>query len=552
MPRLLCTILLISACAGCRSSARSTAAITDPSFTPAGPAERVQNPTDEVRKNDGRDSTVRLASADQEIFGENEGVATAIESTSTNPSGDAIATAAFVENDVPIPVTLTHVIDSVHRAYPLVQSALQERAIADGNQLSAWGEFDTKLKLESESGPLGFYETYRNSAGFTNPIYGGGEVFGSYKIGRGDFQPWFGERETNKGGSFIGGVRIPLIRDRDIDARRAALWRATYDQQIADPIIRMALVSFSRDAGLAYWKWVAAGQKYRVGQQWLELAESRNDQIKRRVEAEDLDPPELKDNERAIAKREAKLADSLRILQQAAVKLSLFLRDESGQPFVASTDNVPDFPPLRLPDKQQMDTDIAFARQQRPELRALDLKIRQLQVDYAEACNLTQPGLDAQLVGSQDVGLPTSRKRDKSEYELEAGVYFDVPLQRRKGRGKMYAVQAKMAQASAKRQMILDKVAAQVQAAYAGLLQSRTEALKAREAVKLASEMADIERRKFELGESDLLKVALREQYALEAAEEAITAAYNHFAAFTEYAATLAIDRPTEALLPAE
>ena len=60
--------------------------------------------------------------------------------------------------------------------------------------------------------------------------------------------------------------------------------------------------------------------------------------------------------------------------------------------------------------------------------------------------------------------------------------------------------------------------------------------------------MADIERRKFEVGESDLLKVALREQYSLEAAEEDITATLQHFTALADYSATLAIERPTTEL----
>lgn len=449
-------------------------------------------------------------------------------------------------------VSLAAVIESVHRSYPLVEAAFQQRRIADGNQLATWGAFDTKLKAASENGPLGFYETYRNSAGFTTPIFAGGEFFGGYRNGGGSFEPWYRERETNGGGEFKGGVRIPLIRDRDIDTRRAALWRATYDQQIADPIIRAALIQFSREAGMAYWKWVAAGQKYSVGLQWLELARSRNDKIKRRVEEQDLDPPEQKDNERAIAKREAKLAALLRELQQTAAKLSLFLRDDGGRPVVPSDTQLPPFPPLRIVSRDRAAEDIAQARAARPELQALDLRMRQLRVDYYEACNMTRPGLDAQLVGSQDVGEPTSRKRDKSEFEVEAALLFDVPLQRRKGRGKMFAAQAKIAQVAAKRQIVLDRITAEIQAAYAGLIQSRQEALKAREAVQLATEMAEIERRRFELGGSDLLKVALREQYALEAAEEEVTATLNHFSAFTDYAATLALDRPDPLMLPGD
>ncbi|MEZ6125417.1 MAG: TolC family protein [Planctomycetaceae bacterium] len=445
---------------------------------------------------------------------------------------------------------LTDVIQSVHESYPLVRAAFQERQIAGGNQTAAWGEFDTKLKAASESQPLGYYETYRNSAGISKPLYGGGEVFGGYRIGDGDFEPWYKERETDEGGEFKGGFRVPLIRDRNIDARRAALWRSGYDVQIANPVIRASLIEFSREAGLAYWKWVASGQKVQVGRQWLEIAEGRNSAIERRVELQDLDPPELIDNRRAIAKREAKLADALREFQQAAAKLSLFYRDDQGQPVLPTSEQVPDFPSLRKVTQEQMVVDIERAQQARPELAAIDFQLQKLKVDYSEACNQTLPGLDAQLTGAQDVGTPASSKRDKSEFELEAGLYFDVPVQRRKGQGKMQATQSKMVQVAAKRRLLQEKIAAEVQAAYAGMIQSRQEALKAREAVQLAGRMAEIERRRFEVGDSDLLKVALREQYALEAAEEEIDATHGHFAALTDYAAILAIDRPREDLLP--
>ena len=523
--------LILLALVGCRSGA-STARIDEPHSLPVaydGYADDVQ-----TASHDGSPSENDASTPPSESVAPNDAV-----------EEQTVQLISATAQDQRPEITWESVITSVHQTFPLVQAVFQERGIANGNQMAAWGEFDTKIKAASENGPLGFYETYRNSAGFTNPLYGGGEVFGGYRNGGGSFQPWYLERETNHGGEFKGGVRVPLIRNRDIDARRAALWRATYDQQIADPTIRLALIMFSRDAGLAYWKWVASGQKYRLGEQWLALAQDRHEGIKRQVELENLGMPEETDNLRAIAKREAKLADSLRVLQMSAAKLSLFWRDTAGQPIVPSIDDIPDFPPLRVIDDERLYSDIVLAQQNRPELTTLNLQLQQLRVDYSEACNMTLPALDAQLVGSQDMGEPTSKKRDKSEFELEAGLFFDVPLQRRKGRGKMFAIQAKMSQVTAKQRIVQDKIAVDVKAAYAALKLSRLEALKAQQARELASQMADIERRKFELGESDLLYVVLREQYALEAAEELVSANFNHFVALTEYAAALAIDRPT-------
>lgn len=444
------------------------------------------------------------------------------------------------------PVSMTDIVASIHSTFPLLEAAYQENRIAAGNQLAAWGAFDTKLKAASENGPLGFYETYRNSAGLLRPIYHGGEIFGGYRIGRGDFQPWYLERQTNDGGEFKAGVRVPLLRDRKIDARRAELWRATYDRQRAQPEIFAQLIMFVRDGSVAYWNWVAAGRKYEIGKRALELAEQRNSQVKRKVEVGEVDPPVLQDNLRAVAQREAKLIELRRKLQQSAIKLSLFYRSSDGQPLIADETQLVDFPDPQAIDEAAIETDVTSALASRPELVALDALVGRVQVDLAEAKNNMLPSIDAQIAGSQDVGAPTSQKRDKSQFELEAGIFVDVPLQRRKAIGKMRAANGKLMQLAAKRRFAVDKIRAEVQSAYAALEAAFERRSKARESRRLADYMADVERRKFELGDSNLLSVAIREQAAIEAAEEEVDALVEYFTARADYDAALAHDWPAD------
>jgi outer membrane protein TolC len=335
---------------------------------------------------------------------------------------------------------------------------------------------------------------------------------------------------------------VPLARNRDIDARRAQLWRATYDQQLAQPEIRRQLIEFVREASITYWIWVAAGRKYEIGQTALQLAEDRNEGFARRVQQGDLDPPVLKDNERAIASREAKVIDLERKLKQSAVKLSLFYRTSDGTPLIPAAGQAPNFPEPMPIDPACYAGDIAMALAMRPELESLDLLRRRTEVDAAEASNDLLPNVDAQVVGSQDVGQPTSEKRDKSQFELEVGVFVDVPVQRRKGFGKLGATQGKLAQLAAKRQFTEDKITAEVQAVYAGLLAAYDRVAKTREAREGAALLATVERRKLELGESDLLAVFQREQLAVEAADDEVEALLEYFIARADYAAALAYE----------
>ncbi|WP_236621504.1 TolC family protein [Rhodopirellula sallentina] len=447
-------------------------------------------------------------------------------------------------SDVGSGLPLQDVVASVQSYFPMLQVAYLERNRTSGDQLAAWGEFDTKLKARSESQPLGFYENYQNGLGVYQPLYRGGEIYSGYRIGRGVFEPWYQERQTNEGGEFKAGFQLPLLRDKNIDARRADLWRATYDRQMAEPEIRDAVIQTIRDASIAYWIWVASGRQVKIGEAALELAERRNRQVARRVEEGDLGEPVLADNQRAIMQRKGKLTDLRRKRTQTAVKLSLFLRDGSANPRIPAETELPDFPEVVPYDLAQLNADIQYAAQLRPELTILDTQMRKVRVDLAEACNETLPVLDAFSNVSQDVGEPTSSKRDKSELELEVGFEFEMPVQRRKGLGKMRSARAKLNQIAVKRQYTIEKISTEVQTAVAALDAAYQRVQQIADSVEISEKLAQVERRKFELGESDLLAVFLREQIAIEAASDLVAAKLEYFAARADYTAALAYEYP--------
>jgi outer membrane protein TolC len=440
------------------------------------------------------------------------------------------------------PLALDEVIGSVYASFPLLDSAMLLRDIALGDNLSAQGGFDLKIKGASENGPLGFYKTYRQSLGLVQPLYNGSEIWGGYRIGRGEFQPWYLERQTNGGGEFKAGVSVPLLRNRAIDERRAELWSSELQRDLAEFDIQAQLIGFIQEASYAYWDWVAAGRGYSIANRLLDLAASRTERIRRQVETGLIDPPELTDNLRLVADRRAKLADATRKLQQKAAKLSLYYRDVQGQPVVPTAERLPAFPEPQLIDRNQLSDDVTVALASRPDLRFIDTLWRQVDVDLQQAYNLLQPDVNATMWGSQDVGMPSSFKRDKSPFELEAGLYVDVPMQRRKARGKITALEAKMQQLVAKRRMTENKISVEVQTAYAALLAAFEQVKQTREAVRLAEEMAQRERRNFEVGASDLLKVTLREQYAAESAIKEVDALLEYHQARADYRAALAAD----------
>lgn len=559
--------LLLSGCAGQRNlrspfTAKTSAEKYSPSVQPvencedetgagSGSSMQAENVSTTV---DGVSSTrvveesavvgAELSVASHDSFGENA-------AGDKNARADMMLVSLNTQEEMPNSgeattdedVAFDEVLASVYSSYPLLQSALYNRNIALGQQIGASGAFDTKLKGASENGPQGFYQNYRQSLGIVQPTYWGGEVFAGYRIGRGDFQPWYLERQTNDAGEFKAGVQVPLARNRSIDARRAELWKSGYERSMAEPDIQAQLITYVQDASYSYWDWVAAGEYHQIAKRVLVLAEDRTARIEAQVKAGLVDPPELTDNLRLVAIRKAKAADTRRKMEQTAAKLSVYLRDGSGKPIVATEEQLPGFPEPSPVDELQLDQDIQTALSNRPELRMLDLLRQQTQIDYSEATNQLQPELNAVVWGSQDIGEPTSSKRDKSPYESEASVYLDVPMQRRKARGKMTELQGKLAQLSAKRRITADKISVDVQMAHAALKSAWDQVVSSEESLKHAEDLAARERKNQEAGASDLLKVTLREQYAVESAEKYVDAMKLYFESRADYRASMALDQ---------
>ncbi len=499
-------------------------------LTPSGSPDQ---PDQEVRRAANADSAIQLVSDEQPAS------TTAADSQIVPPEPAEVSPTPNAE-----PLQLDDVIGSVIASYPLLRSAMFGRNIAQGDLLAANGEFDLKLKADTLNMPLGFYENYRQAVGAEQPLFGGGSVFGGYRLGTGNFPEWYGDRRTKLGGEFKAGATIPLAQNRNIDDRRASLWRNQWEVQSVEPEIQAQLIAFVQAASITYWNWVAAGQNVRITEELLKNATERTDNLRKRVDQGDAPPIELVDNERLIVSRRTKLIDARRKFQQSAYKLSLFLRDESGQPRVIDESHLPpEFPQADDPSQRNLDADLQSAVASRPELRVLAILREQLSIDLANAQNMFLPQVDAVLVGSQDVGNPADpQKDDKSPFELEGGLIASVPLQRRKARGKSQAVEGKLAQLQAKTQFTQEKIVAEVQSASAALNAAYQQLEQAHQALDLARQMEVAERRKFDLGDSNLLLVNLREQATADAAATEVEARLNFFDAKADYRAALATD----------
>ena len=302
------------------------------------------------------------------------------------------------------------------------------------------------------------------------------------------------------------------------------------------------MIAAVRDATVTYWQWVAAGERYRIANELLQLGVERIDFLEQELAVGEDARIDVVDNRRTILSRQAKLVDARRKLEQSAVKLSLFLRNDAGQPIVLPIDLHGEFPPSLGADAWGETAAISLAQSTRPELEELRIIRRQFNVMLRQASNETLPEIDAGILLGQDVGEPTSAKRDKSEFELEATLQLSVPLERRKALGKIRQLRAKLRQITQKTRFASDKINAEAAAAHAALVAAAERVIQTTQSLELNKEVRDATQQEFDIGDASLLELNIREQMLADAAIEQIDAQLEYFSALANYAAALGFD----------
>nr|WP_315854367.1 TolC family protein [Rubripirellula lacrimiformis] len=444
---------------------------------------------------------------------------------------------------------LADVIASVYRSYPEILRARQQAGLTSGEMLSARGAYDTKFLTYSLSEPTGFYENYRNGLKLARQNWWGGYVEAGYRIGRGYYQPWYKERQTDDAGEFKLSIAQPLLQGRAIDPQRVAVFQAALAQQSVGPAIQQALLGVSLEATTTYWQWVASGAALQAQRELLQLAEERGQQYEVGVEAGKFAEIDLILNQQLIAERSTKVLETERKYRETNFKMGLYLRDDLGRPIVPDDQWVPRrFPDIQAPPPSDFQTDLAAALTRRPEPQILQYEIRGIQLDRQLANNQMLPRFEFIAEASQDMGEPATKSDDKGEFELVIGFTSEVPIQRRKARGKIQSTTAKIAQTNEKLRLVRDKIGVELRTAYNSLMLSGQIVDQAEVSLRTVIETLDRYRFAFDRGKIDLIYLNLLETKANETEIKLIEAQQNWFAALAQMQIALGLDPLEQAM----
>lgn len=437
-----------------------------------------------------------------------------------------------------VPLSLDEVLAASLRAFPGLLSTEQRKQVAEGEYQTAEGGFDTLVTSQNRWSVAGIYENQFNDVGIEQPTgLWGATFFGGWRRGAGDYPVYEGKSQTADSGEARLGVKIPLWRNREIDSRRAKLQQAELGKLIANHDYDKALLDLRRLVSVRYWDWVMAGQRLKVADRLLQIAEQRDAGIRKRAAAGDIADFEALDNQRAILERRERRVAAQRLLEQSAIQLSLYWRDAEGQPQLPSSELLPDgFPSQEPALNLDMAEAISTAQSLRPELKRLMLQKRQTETELELQNNQRAPGVDVSIMGAKDLGY-SSQKINRDE--LYMGLNIDIPLQQRAAGGRAQSAAANLQRLKWDQQLLEDRINNEIQDALSSIDAARKRVAISREQWRAAQKLEEGEQSRFELGDSTLLFVNLREIANGDAALMAAEAQSQLFKAHADYQAAL-------------
>jgi outer membrane protein, heavy metal efflux system len=438
-------------------------------------------------------------------------------------------------------LTLEEVLNAAQKAFPGLLSAEQRKQVAAGELTAAEGGFDTLLKSQNRWSITGLYENENNDISLEQPTgLWGTTFFGGWRRGVGDYPVYEGKSQTTQSGEARIGVNIPLWRNRDIDRRRANLKQAELGQLIAGHEYDQALIEVTRLATYRYWDWVLAGQRLVVAKHLLAIAEQRDQGIRERVSAGDIPEFEALDNQRAIIERRERVVAAQRLLEQSAIQLSLYWRDANDQPTLPTDEQLPpQFPDSESIKTVSLDEALQTSLMQRPESKRLELQTKQTQTELELQQNQRAPGIDFTVTAANDIGGNSGDKINRNELYL--GLNIDIPLQQRTATGRAQVAAANVHRLNLDSRLQEDRIAAEVKDVFSALSAVRKRLNLSAEQLNAAEQLEDGEKTRFELGESTLLFVNLREIATGDAALLYAEASASLFRSVADYHAVLGV-----------
>lgn len=334
------------------------------------------------------------------------------------------------------------------------------------------------------------------------------------------------ERATPGEGLLSAGVSLPIGPRLLTDDRRTALRTAALALDVAEADADAALARLLQQAARDWGSWYDAEARVRIAAEGVALAQFRLEAVRRRVTAGDA---AAIDSLEAHAEWERRLLAEVEARASAAsarLTLAGYRWDMRGAPLPLAEGTVPGIgdvasraePVLRAASAATDGAD-PLARLVRDHPQVVQARARWLQAEAARRLALVQvlPSASAEisaLAAGRSLGaLPSPADLDD---DGKASASVRVPLFARRELGRLRAAEDRARQLASERDRVSREVALAVERALVELRAVEAQRAGQQRVLSASEQLLAAEQRRFEIGESSLLLVNLRERAVLD------------------------------------
>jgi outer membrane protein TolC len=414
------------------------------------------------------------------------------------------------------PLQPDEVARRIERYYPKLQAARTQVDAARARLKERRGAFDpiftidtSHLRYNSSSNRGKAYATEMTEGVVEMTTPGGLKLFAGSRLNLGDVKS--PNSSTGTLGEYFVRLKIPLLRGNGLNDRSVGEAQAQIGVSVAEQDVALFRLEALEGGVSAYWQWAAATRKREIAAQLLAIARTRADQIRIRVEREDLPRIELTEAETEVRRREGDLVRADRQRQAAANRLALYLWGPDGDPARLPESPAADFgTPATVGEKELAEAE-ASALARRPELAALELSQRAVQLTLDLARNDRKPALDFVVSPGFDAG------GDAIGSTMKAGIFYSVPLRQNAVDGRIEEARTRLRKIQLDREFAARQVRVEVQDAANAVDAAYQRTQLAQAEVELAERLERGERIRYEAGEGTLFLLIQRERATAEA-----------------------------------
>ena len=428
----------------------------------------------------------------------------------------------------------------VKQTHPELRLARLKMQTAQAKLLVSQGAFDPKLSGNAEfrrynnsSAPGKAKESFLSDTALSVLTRYGLQLEGGYRTARGDLSS--SVSPVGDGGEFYTNLLLPLWRYRQINPFSVAEKQAILELQQAALGLQEKELQLQQKMGDAYWEWVASQRLQMTSQQLLRLGQTRVLQVQKRVSAGDLPTIANIEVQKEVQKRQGQVAKDTLNVQKARIKLSLLLWNSAytkGRLDFSDTWTPPEvhLPQPLAPKRSDLSESARLSMLQRhPRLLSFPISkdIAQLDVDLAKQALL--PKLDAFLSPSFQTG------DNGIGPALKAGLKYELPLRNRLAKGKLRIGELNLEALDLEYVLMYQALMADLEQTLADLEAQYAMYTAATGEWKTAQALEAGERTQFELGDSTLFVLNLRERESTEAFRKVIESEQAYHQAMIRY-----------------